>query len=56
MIEISDDGVGGADASSGSGLEGLNDRVAALSGTLAIDSPAGNGTRITARLPIEETP
>ncbi len=49
---IADDGVGGADASGGSGLRGLADRVEALSGTLAVDSPAGAGTRIHAEIPL----
>ena len=50
-IEIDDDGVGGADPRSGSGLRGLADRLAALDGTIAILSPAGGGTRIAARIP-----
>jgi signal transduction histidine kinase len=51
-VEVEDDGVGGADAASGSGLSGLADRVAALDGTLTVQSPAGSGTRVTARIPI----
>jgi signal transduction histidine kinase len=51
VVEISDDGVGGADAGDGSGLRGLADRVAALSGTLEVVSPPGRGTRLRARLP-----
>jgi signal transduction histidine kinase len=51
-VEVADDGVGGADAANGSGLRGLADRVAALDGTLAIDSPAGGGTRLTAQIPL----
>jgi len=51
-IEISDDGVGGADPAAGSGLRGLTDRVAALGGRLDILSPAGVGTRLVARLPL----
>jgi signal transduction histidine kinase len=50
LVEIRDDGAGGADASQGSGLRGLADRVAALQGELEIDSPPGAGTAITARL------
>jgi signal transduction histidine kinase len=50
-IEIDDDGVGGADPRSGSGLSGLRDRLAALDGTLTIDSPTGGGTRLSARIP-----
>ena len=50
-IDIADDGVGGADAARGSGLRGLEDRVAALDGTLAVDSPAGGGTRVHVEIP-----
>jgi PAS domain S-box-containing protein len=52
MLTIEDDGVGGARPSAGSGLSGLHDRVAALNGTLTIDSPAGKGTRIRAEVPL----
>jgi signal transduction histidine kinase len=51
LVEVSDDGVGGAEAADGSGLRGLSDRVAALSGTLEISSPPGRGTRLRAHLP-----
>ena len=51
VIEIGDDGVGGADESAGTGLQGLADRVAALGGTLRILSPPGGGTVVTAQLP-----
>jgi signal transduction histidine kinase len=51
VIEIADDGVGGADESAGTGLQGLADRVAALDGTLRILSPPGEGTVVTAELP-----
>jgi signal transduction histidine kinase len=50
-IEIADDGVGGADASRGSGLRGLADRVEALDGSLRVVSPTGAGTVVTAELP-----
>jgi signal transduction histidine kinase len=50
-IEIDDDGIGGADPRSGSGLRGLADRLAALDGTISVVSPAGEGTRICARIP-----
>jgi signal transduction histidine kinase len=50
-VEVADDGIGGADASRGSGLRGLADRVAALDGKLALDSPAGGGTRLRAEIP-----
>jgi PAS domain S-box-containing protein len=51
-IEVADDGVGGAEAPRGSGLRGLADRLAALDGTLDVDSPAGGGTRVVARAPL----
>ena len=50
-LVVSDDGVGGAVARSGSGLAGMADRVAAQGGTLALESPAGAGTRIAVELP-----
>ncbi len=50
-IEITDDGVGGADPRRGSGLRGLLDRVEALHGTLRVISPAGGGTTIRAEIP-----
>jgi signal transduction histidine kinase len=51
VIEVTDDGVGGADDSKGSGLRGLADRVEALDGRLSVVSPAGAGTVVTAELP-----
>jgi signal transduction histidine kinase len=50
-IEIRDNGKGGADPDHGTGLKGLADRVGALDGALAIDSPAQRGTRIVAEIP-----
>jgi signal transduction histidine kinase len=50
-VEVRDDGVGGVDPSHGSGLVGLQDRVAALGGRLTVKSPNGGGTLITAELP-----
>ena len=50
-VDVTDDGIGGADAARGSGLRGLADRVAALDGTLSLDSPAGGGTHLHAELP-----
>jgi signal transduction histidine kinase len=50
--EITDDGVGGADPATGSGLRGLADRIEALGGHLTITSPPGHGTRLTADLPL----
>jgi signal transduction histidine kinase len=51
-IEVGDDGVGGADFWGGTGLQGLRDRVAAVDGTLQIDSAPAAGTVVRARLPI----
>jgi PAS domain S-box-containing protein len=52
VVEIADDGCGGADASRGSGLRGLADRIEALHGRFDVSSPPGAGTRITATLPL----
>jgi signal transduction histidine kinase len=52
-IVVSDDGVGGADASSGSGLIGLRDRVEALGGTMSVHSPGGGGTTVELALPAD---
>jgi PAS domain S-box-containing protein len=51
LAEIEDDGVGGADASNGSGLRGLADRVEALDGELSIVSPKGGPTFLRAKIP-----
>jgi signal transduction histidine kinase len=52
VVDVADDGVGGADATRGSGLCGLEDRVAALDGTIAVSSPVGRGTRLRAEIPL----
>jgi PAS domain S-box-containing protein len=52
VVEVRDDGVGGASTTSGSGLSGLADRVGALDGTLSVDSPVGQGTVVRAILPL----
>jgi signal transduction histidine kinase len=52
VVEVSDDGCGGADAALGSGLTGLLDRVETAEGTLSVTSPIGAGTRIRATLPV----
>jgi PAS domain S-box-containing protein len=51
VIEVADDGVGGAEPGPGSGLRGLADRVEALHGSLAVESPPGLGTRVRAEIP-----
>jgi signal transduction histidine kinase len=52
VVEIADDGIGGADPGRGSGLRGLADRVSALDGSMQLDSPAGAGTRLRAEIPV----
>jgi hypothetical protein len=54
VIEVVDDGRGGAGAEKGSGLRGLSDRIAALDGTLDVFSPVGAGTRVRAELEVTE--
>jgi signal transduction histidine kinase len=51
VVEIADDGIGGADPESGSGLQGLMDRIEALDGSLSVFSRRGQGTRIRAEIP-----
>ena len=53
LLSVSDDGIGGAVARRGSGLAGLEDRVAAHGGTLEIVSPSGDGTRIEVAIPCD---
>ena len=55
-LVVRDDGVGGADLGEGSGLVGLQDRVEALGGTIAIDSPAGTGTLRCRHTPLATEP
>ena len=52
-LRVRDDGVGGADPSTGSGLRGLRDRVDALDGHLELDSPPGGGTTVTVAIPVD---
>ena len=51
MLEVSDDGSGGATIDAGGGLRGLSDRVAALDGQLRVESPSGHGTLVRVELP-----
>ena len=51
LVEVADDGIGGADTERGTGLRGLADRVEALGGRLRVWSPAGGGTRVRAEIP-----
>ena len=53
-IEVADDGVGGADARTGTGLRGLADRLAAVGGELRVSSPPGQGTRLSATIPLDQ--
>ena len=52
LLSIRDDGVGGADASRGSGLTGLRDRIEALGGKIRFESPPGSGTLVEGEIPI----
>ena len=52
VVQVADDGVGGADPALGSGLRGLADRVEALDGRLEVESPPGGGTQVRAVIPI----
>jgi signal transduction histidine kinase len=52
-VDVVDDGVGGADPIGGSGLRGLEDRVAAIGGELRLESRAGAGTRVHAEIPCD---
>jgi signal transduction histidine kinase len=51
VVEVLDDGMGGADEE-GRGLRGLADRIEAIGGTLALESPPGGGTRLLAQIPL----
>ena len=53
VVEVEDDGVGGAEPLNGSGLRGLADRVEAQGGRLTVESPAGGGTRVVGEIPCE---
>jgi signal transduction histidine kinase len=53
VVDIADDGRGGARAGAGSGLQGIDDRVAALGGTLTLDSTRGDGTRLHIDVPLD---
>jgi PAS domain S-box-containing protein len=54
VVEVSDDGTGGADPTQGSGLRGLADRVASLDGELVVESPPGHGTTVRAEIPLAD--
>ncbi len=56
LVEVSDDGRGGATFEHGTGLRGLSDRVAALGGRLRLDSPVRGGTLLRAELPFGDEP
>jgi signal transduction histidine kinase len=53
VVEVVDDGIGGADSERGSGIRGLADRVEALGGNLRVWTPRGGGTRVRAEIPCE---
>ena len=52
LVEVADDGIGGADPTTGTGLRGLADRVSALDGRLDVESAPRRGTRIRAEIPL----
>jgi signal transduction histidine kinase len=54
VVDVSDDGAGGADRDTGSGLRGLTDRIEALRGQLEVSSPPGAGTTLRAEIPLEQ--
>ena len=53
-LEVADDGIGGADLATGTGLRGLSDRVAAIDGKLTVDSRLGGGTRVSLAIPHDD--
>jgi signal transduction histidine kinase len=54
VVTVTDDGVGGVDVAAGSGLRGLQDRLATVDGSMKIESRPGEGTRLTGRIPVVE--
>jgi len=52
VVEVTDNGVGGADIERGTGLRGLKDRLAAIDGRLEVDSEPGLGTTVRASIPL----
>lgn len=54
IVDVEDDGVGGADTTAGTGLRGLADRLSALDGSFAVESEPGTGTRVRAEIPLSE--
>ena len=54
LLQITDDGVGGADTTGGTGLSGLCDRVEALDGSIDIESPPGGGTAVRVQIPLKQ--
>jgi signal transduction histidine kinase len=52
IVEVIDDGIGGADAAAGTGLRGLADRLASIDGSLEVVSPVAAGTRLVATIPL----
>jgi signal transduction histidine kinase len=52
-VEVTDDGIGGADAARGSGLRGLEDRVSAVRGSFRVENPPGGGARVRAEIPCD---
>ena len=55
-LVVADDGIGGADARDGGGLEGMRERIARLGGRVTVESPLGRGTAVALDLPIGAVP
>ena len=53
VVDVSDDGIGGAGVGGGSGIRGMTDRVEALGGSLTVSSPPGRGTTLRVEIPCE---
>jgi signal transduction histidine kinase len=51
-VEVRDDSIGGAQMGAGWGVNGLRDRVEAIGGSLAVESPPGSGTRVVVQIPL----
>ncbi|MCM3886493.1 sensor histidine kinase [Frankia sp. R82] len=56
LLQIGDDGIGGADPLGGSGLTGLGERIAGIDGSMTVDSPPGGPTTVTVRFPWQDDP
>jgi signal transduction histidine kinase len=53
VVEVGDDGIGGARVGAGSGLQGITERLCAFDGTMEVDSPSGGPTAVRLRVPLD---